>query len=99
MDSARWNKMSISEQILNIGGEVQRAVDRKERHEMDLAKSYLNKALDWIDLTKNDPKNKNRIEEISIVEDELNDYFSVNKYKNNKNSIMSYWNSFFSAIF
>ena len=99
MDSARWNKMSISEQILNIGGEVQRAVDRKERHEMDLAKSYLNKALDWIELTKNDPKNKNRIEEISIVEDELKDYFSANKYKNNKNSIMSYWNSFFSAIF
>ncbi|SFP37792.1 hypothetical protein SAMN04487928_101154 [Butyrivibrio proteoclasticus] len=99
MESARWNKMSISEQILNIGGEIQRAVDRKAQNEPKLANDYLEKALEWIRLTKDDPKNRNRIEEITIVEDELKDYFSSNKYKNDKNSIMSYWNSFFSAIF
>ena len=99
MESARWNKMSISEQILNIGGEIQRAVDRKAENEPKLANDYLKKALEWIRLTKDDPKNHNRIEEITIVEDELKDYFGSNKYKNDKNSIMSYWNSFFSAIF
>ncbi len=91
--------MCISEQILNIGGEIQRAVDRKAKNENDLAAQYLKKALEWISLTKEDPKNRNRIEEISIVEEELLDYFGDNKYKNDKNSIMSYWNSFFSAIF
>ncbi|MCR5556321.1 MAG: hypothetical protein K6F75_02020 [Butyrivibrio sp.] len=99
MTSARWNQMCISEQILNIGGEIQRAVDRKAKNENDLAAQYLKKALEWISLTKEDPKNRNRIEEISIVEEELLDYFGDNKYKNDKNSIMSYWNSFFSAIF
>ena len=99
MDSIRWNKMSISEQILNIGGEIQRAVDRKEKNEDSLAKQYLSKALEWIELTKKDPKNTGRIAEINIVEDEVRDYFEKNKYRNNKNSIMSYWNSFFTAIF
>lgn len=99
MDSIRWNKMSISEQMLNIGGEIQRAVDRKEKNEDSLAKQYLSKALEWIELTKKDPKNAGRIAEINIVEDEVKDYFEKNKYHNNKSSIMSYWNSFFTAIF
>lgn len=99
MESARWNQMSISEQILNIGGEIQRAVDRKAKNDPKLAHDYFEKAIEWIKLTKDDPKNHNRIEEISIVEDELKDYFNLNIYKNDKNSIMSYWNSFFSAIF
>jgi hypothetical protein len=99
MDSNRWNKMCISEQILNIGGEIQRAVDRKEREESNLAQKYLEKALEWIELTKQDPKNQGRIEEIGIVEDELKDYFGANKYHNDRFSIMSYWNSFYSAIY
>ena len=99
MTSARWNQMCISEQILNVGGEIQRAVDRKAKNDNDLAGKYLEKALEWIKLTKEDPKNINRIEEINTVEDELLDYFGENNYKNDKDSIMTYWNSFFSAIF
>ncbi len=99
MDSVRWNKMCISEQILNIGGEVQRALDRKNKGETELSGKYLSKALEWIELTKNDPKNKGRVEEMSIVEDELTDYFGTNSYNNNDESLMSYWNSFYSAIY
>ncbi len=75
MDAARWNKMSVSEQILNIGGEVQRAVAKKEKADDEGARKYLQLALDWIELTKADPKNKNRMDEISTAEDELIDYF------------------------
>lgn len=99
MDSDRWNKMSASEQILNIGGEIQRAVDRKELGKNDESMKYFNLALDWIRLSKLDPKNHNRIDEFSIVENELIDYFSINSLKNNKDSIMTYWNSYFSAVF
>ena len=96
MTSERWNQMCISEQMLNIGGEIQRAIDRKDK---DVAQSYLKKALEWIDLTKKDPKNKGRISEIDVVEEELLDFFKDNKFRNTKESLMSYWNSFFSAIF
>ena len=99
MTGIRWNQMCISEQILNIGGEIQRAVDRKNKNDDQHARQYLEKALEWIKLTKEDPKNKNRISEISVVEEELLDYFNDNTYHNTKESIMSYWNSFFSAIF
>ncbi len=98
MDSERWNKMSASEQILNIGGEVQRAVDRKEAGKKEESLKYFNLALDWIRLSKLDPKNHNRLEEFSVVENELIDYFSTNGFKNDRNSIMTYWNSYFSAV-
>lgn len=99
MDSARWNQMSISEQLLNVGGEIQRAVDRKNRDEKDLAEKYLSKALEWLELSKTDPKNIGRVSELETVEEELKDYFCDNKYHNNKESLMSYWNSFYSAIY
>ena len=99
MDSIRWNRMCISEQLLNVGGEVQRAVDRREKNEKDLSEKYLAKAIEWLELSKKDPKNKCRIGELETVEEELKDYFGTNKYNNNKESIMSYWNSFYSAIY
>lgn len=99
MDAARWNKMSVSEQILNIGGEVQRAVAKKEKADDEGARKYLQLALDWIELTKADPKNKNRMDEISTAEDELIDYFGENNWNNDSKTIMGYWDSFLSAIF
>ena len=98
MEQERWNKMTVSEQILNIGGEVQRAVDRKERHDEHNTQIYLNKALDWLALSKNDPKNERRISELDAAEEELRDYFEDNNWGNDANSIMGYWNSFLSAI-
>ena len=94
MEAARWNSMCISEQMLNIGGEIERAIERKDKR---LSEQYLEKALKLLSLTKADPKNHGRIEEISFVEEELIDFFHENKYKNDKNSLMSYWNSFLSA--
>ena len=78
MDSSRWNQMCISEQILNIGGEIQRAVGYKEKNDYKHAESYLNKAIEWIELTKKDPKNSGRISEMNAVEYELLDYFHDN---------------------
>lgn len=99
MDSERWNRMCVSEQILNIGGEVQRAVDRKARNENESAGKYLEKALEWLALSKADPKNVNRIRELDLVEEELNDYFHENRYQNDRFSIMTYWDSFLTAIY
>ncbi len=96
MDATRWNQMCISEQMLNIGGEIQRAIDRKDK---EVSKTYLLKAIDWLELTKKDPKNKNRIGELNVVEEELLDFFGENQFHNDAKSLMSYWNSFFSAIF
>ena len=99
MDAQRWNSMSVSEQILNIGGEIQRAVDRQEKGKRDEADEFLSKAFEWLELTKDDPKNKGRIKELDIAEDEVKDYFGANEWNNNCHSVMSYWDSFFSAIY
>lgn len=97
MDLAQWSKMTASKQILNIGGEIQRALDRKNAGNMELADKYMNHALDLIRLSKLDRKNAHRIDEFTVVENELIDYFTINSYQNTDESLMSYWDSYLSA--
>lgn len=97
MDATRWNKMSVSEQILNIGGEIQRAVVQKEKGNIDGANGFLKIAFEWLELSKNDPKNKYRVEELTLAGEEVLDYFGPNDWKNDNHSIMGYWDSFLSA--
>ena len=97
MEVEKWFCMSASFQILNIGGEVQRAVDWKGK-DMVKANNFLNKALEWINLSIEDPKNINRREEFTILKEELIDFFNENKFQNDSSSIMDYWNSYFTAI-
>lgn len=108
MTNERWFSMCISEQILNIGGEVSRAVswERKGREAateesrsecMKKSENFLLKAISWINLSKADPKNVNRIRELEDVEMELLDYFGENTFSNDSETIMDYWNSFNSA--
>ena len=99
MDASRWYAMSVSEQILNIGGEVQRAVQRKEKGDPEGARDFLKKAMEWLELSKSDPKNKNRVEELTLAGEEVEDYFNLNLWKNDSKSIMGYWDSFLSANF
>lgn len=92
-----WRKLSVSEQLIDVGTEVGRAVDAKERGNSEAARIYLNKALKWLHVTEDDPKNLKRFEELMSVEYELMDYFyGLNRFNNDKDSIMSYWNSFLS---
>jgi len=98
--SDKWNKLSYTEQILNIGGEIQRAVDnRNAKKEESIVEQHYELALEWIKLTKKDPKNKDKLEEIKKAEEELIDYFENNDLKNDKVNIMSFWDSFLSVEF
>ena len=67
MDTAikeRWFDLSLPEQMLNIGNEVKRAV----RFDKDSRKKrvFIDKALKYIDLTIDDPKNITVIPEIKM---------------------------------
>lgn len=102
MTTDRWFGMSISEQILNIGGEIQRAVDNDKREghiglASERTREYLGKAFEWINLSELDPKNYDRIGELDAAKSEVIDYFGRNTFGNDSESIMGYWNSFNSA--
>ncbi|PIV09261.1 hypothetical protein COS31_01010 [Candidatus Roizmanbacteria bacterium CG02_land_8_20_14_3_00_36_15] len=71
----RWNKFSILEQMANIGAEVGRAINWKKKHRAEMSKNAFYRALELIDFTVDDPKNKNSLKEILRVREMLVDYF------------------------
>ncbi len=72
---SRWNKFSIFEQMANIGAEVGRTINWRKKGKQDISKNALYRALELIDFTVDDPKNKNSLKEILRVREFLVDYF------------------------
>ena len=97
MTKERWNQMSISEQMINIGGELERAIRWRDKNDTEKALNFLAKAEERLELTKQDEKNKGRLGELSLAQEEIEDFFADNQWQNDNDSIMKYWNSFLSS--
>jgi len=90
----RWQKFSLAEQMANIGADIGRAINWRDRDEK-MSMSYFEKGLELLDLTINDPKNKKRLKELLRVRETLADYFCFdNIYKSND----KLWNNYFYAF-
>ena len=74
---SRWNKLTLVEQMANIGSEVSRTINWKDKNKSDTQKSFY-RALELIELTQTDSKNKNRLKEISRVKEMLVDWYLGN---------------------
>lgn len=55
----RWNKLSLMEQMANIGSEVERAIKWRSKNEPYFRLAYF-RALELMEYTINDAKNKYR---------------------------------------
>jgi len=58
-----WQKLSLMEQMANIGSEVSRALHWQNKDEK-LYKNAIDRALELLDLTIGDPRWQNRLKEI-----------------------------------
>lgn len=93
--SGRWNKLTLVEQIANIGSEVSRTINWKNKGKSDYFKLAFERALELIDLTLADPKNKERLKEIVRARELLIDYFyGQNSYNTSDESWQKYFYSF-----
>ena len=88
----RWFDLSLPEQMMNIGNEVKRAV----RFDNDSKKkrAFIDKALKYIDLTMDDPKNKPVVPEIMMGREILEDYLGEHKLDYDKEQIRDYYLDF-----
>ena len=76
-----WQKLSLMEQMGNIGGEVSRAL-RWQNKDEKLYKNAINRALELLDLTISDPRWQNRLKEIVRTRELLADaMFGGKEYK------------------
>ncbi len=71
----RWFKFTLAEQLANIGSEVERTISWKNKNNSDYSNKAFERALELLDLTVEDAKNKFRLKEILRLREALVDYF------------------------
>lgn len=87
----KWKKLSFIEQMANISSEIGRAVNLKN-NDKKLSREAFERALELLDLTIEDPKNKNKLKELCLLREMLSDHFYFN---NQYNSTDEQWNDYF----
>ena len=94
LNAARWQKFNIFEQMANIGAEVGRALNWQKKSPKDSMMAF-ERALELLDLTIADPKNKIRLKELLRLRETLADYFFFN---NEYSSTDKSWQNYFYAF-
>jgi len=93
--SGRWSQLSFFDQMANVGSEVERTIRWKEKNNSDYSHRAFERALELLDLTLADTKNKNRLREIARVREALADYFV---FENVYQSSDDKWKNYFLAF-
>jgi hypothetical protein len=93
--AGKWFNFSLVEQMANIGSDVIRTIAWKKRGDLTYSQQAFGHALELIDLTVADPKNRKRLKEILRVRETLVDYFM---YDNIYESTDELWHNYFYAF-
>jgi hypothetical protein len=91
LTTERWFKFSIFEQLANIGMDIERTIQWRYQNS-DYSRKAFERALELVDLTIADPKNRKRLKEICRARYLLVDYFI---YYNEHSSTDEQWRSYF----
>jgi hypothetical protein len=90
--AGRWAEMSLSEQMVNIGSEVSRALNWKRKNNEKYCLKSVIRALELIKLTIDSVTVKSHFKELTRLREAILDYF----YGNNEfGSSESQWEKYF----
>jgi hypothetical protein len=93
----RWHQLSVADQFGNIGSEISRAVKWAARNP-ELARGALERALELIDLTLDDPRHRQspaRLREIARVREVVVDFFDgSNEYHSTAAGLQRYFDAY-----
>ena len=93
--SGRWFKFSLIEQMANIGSEVIRAIQWKNKGNQAYSRMAFERALELFDLTLADQKNLHRLREVTRAREVLVDFFDgQNSYSSTDESWQKYFYAF-----
>lgn len=73
--AGRWFTFSLVDQLANTGGEVERALNWRDKNADEPARRAVVRALELLDLTLADPGNRGRRRELARLRETLVDYF------------------------
>jgi hypothetical protein len=89
-----WNKLTFFEQMANIGSEIERTIKWKEKN-TEYSRLAFERALELLDFTVADPKNRNRLRELLRTREALADHFF---FDNEYDSTDEIWQKYFFAF-
>lgn len=93
--AGRWEEFSFAMQMANVGSEIERAIKWKNKDRLERSQSAFFRALELIDFTIADNKNKSRLGEICRVREVMVDYFFAdNRYRSTDESWQKYFRAF-----
>ncbi len=89
---------SFVEQMANIGSEIERTISWRAKGRVDYSTRAFERALELLDLTVADPKNRKRLRELLRVREALADYFVFdNSYSSSDEAWQRYFRFFLFA--
>lgn len=93
--AGRWQAMSLTEQLANVGAEVGRALKWKGKGNAEYSRLAFERALELLDLSVADEKNKLRLREVLRLREAMVDYFnSDNSFQQTAQSLNNYFYCF-----
>ncbi len=93
--SGRWFKMSLAEQMANIGSEVSRALNWQKKERKELSIKAFNRALELLDMTVSSVKKYSTLKELLRVREALIDFFyGVNEFASSEILWRKYFDHF-----
>ena len=96
--SGRWHALRFVEQMANIGSEVERTIAWRAKGQHEISRRAFERALELIDLTVSDSKNRRRLRELLRVRELLADHFICgNDFQTTPESWQHYFRFFLNA--
>lgn len=91
----RWFELSLVEQLANVGSEVERVINWRNKGSPQYSRLALERALELLSLTIDDPKNKSRLKEPTRLYELLVDYFAGDNFYGSSDHL---WHNYFLAL-
>ncbi|MCX5752824.1 MAG: hypothetical protein NTW97_04150 [Candidatus Krumholzibacteria bacterium] len=93
--AGRWKEMPLLEQMANIAGEVERALNWRAKNNVEYTRKAFERALELVDLTLEYPRRRSHLKEIARLREALVDYFyGTNEFKSTDASLRKYFSHF-----
>jgi hypothetical protein len=70
-----WSKLSLVEQLANVGSEIFRAMAWRKKRDLSYSNKAMERGLELLSLTIGDRKNIGRLKELTRLKEALIDYF------------------------
>ncbi|MCX5748636.1 MAG: hypothetical protein NTZ10_00095 [Candidatus Saganbacteria bacterium] len=93
--SGRWHSLRLCEQMGNIGSEVERTINRKNKGDAKNRDMAFERAIELFDLTITDPKNLKRLRELTRTREAFVDFIW---FDNQYGSTDELWKKYFLAF-